>query len=397
MKSLMIVEPSAAGHRLQHVRRLIAAATEHNTSVTVVTKASTVAHPAFMNLKQEHAGAFHTMILPESKLVKSFIGSKNLMLNQLGYYLMYRSFFAGIPTLPDHVFVPYLEQIDHVTSMLDSPFRDTSWSGLVMKCAFHHRETGVIRPSRKTDLIKKISFLNLITKSNLHCMFTFDPTLCEYPPVAESRIPVIYLRDPHDTHGTGTRLEVRANLGIPEDTTVILVYGDLTASAPRKGLDQLLIAASIDTFPRNTVILIAGSQGPVAAELLSTPNAMALKASGRLLNRNWYHTPQEEFEMFSAADIVWVGYRNFYWMSGILIQAGAMKLPVISCDCGVIGWMTQKYNLGPVVDVDDPVMIASAVRSLQDPVVATAYTASGYQLSLQHTSRNFCDTIYGVI
>jgi glycosyltransferase involved in cell wall biosynthesis len=200
--------------------------------------------------------------------------------------------------------------------------------------------------------------------------------------------------------GVGSRAAIRAAYGIPQDAVVILVYGDLTApdSANRKGVDGLLLACQEQNFPQQTVLLIAGAQGSRAKVLLAGPVAMRLKAEGRLIERNWFQSTQEEYEVFAASDIVWMGYRNHYYTSGVIIQAGAAELPVIACEQGMIGWVTRRHSLGPVVNTDDPAAMAAIVASLvRSPELRRTYGLAGKHLAAQHTSAAFWERIFDTI
>ena len=195
---------------------------------------------------------------------------------------------------PDFVFVPYLEHLDHAIAALGSPFGGISWSGIVMKCAFHHTATGVSRPSRRTDWVKRLSFFRLLRMSGLKCLFTIDPTLVTYELLHKAyagRRPastVHYVGDPHDIHGVGSRDEVRSALGIKPNAIVLLVYGDFTVSASRKGVDALLAATRDTAFPQQVVLLVAGAQVAASRRVAGRLGGGGLRSSGRLLELNRY-------------------------------------------------------------------------------------------------------------
>ena len=53
---------------------------------------------------------------------------------------------------------------------------------------------------------------------------------------------------------------------------------------------------------------------------------------------NRYLNMDEENMVFSAADVVWLGYQGHYHMSGVLVQAGVMGLPVVASDEGLMAF-----------------------------------------------------------
>ena len=76
--------------------------------------------------------------------------------------------------------------------------------------------------------------------------------------------------------------------------------------------------------------------------LLKSRKGSQLTMSERLHQINKFLSDEEEYLVFKASDIVWLGYREHYTMSGVIIQACRMGLPVISCKEGVVGWLTKK-------------------------------------------------------
>jgi hypothetical protein len=69
--------------------------------------------------------------------------------------------------------------------------------------------------------------------------------------------------------------------------------------------------------------------------------------------------------IFSAADLVWVGYqKNFPFLSGVLYQAAVKNIPIIASNHGIIGWMNKKYNLGYSVDIDNENLLVNRINQL---------------------------------
>ena len=270
-----------------------------------------------------------------------------------------------------------------------------------MNCSFHYLAMGVRRPRRKLDGVKRALFSRLLKARGLRCLFTIDETLYDH---VQARYPeasglLQYVSDPVDLEGEGSRQVIRERMGIPPDSVVLLVFGVLAA---RKGIDVLLDATCDDIFPHRVVLLLAGPQDPEVRELLAGPVAQSLRAEGRLFERDRFQADQEEFEAFLAADIVWVGYRAFYGMSAVMIQAGAMGRPVLATDQGMIGWMTERYGLGPVVAVERAGDVALVIAGLADePALIERYANNGRSLATHHTGRDFarqvCEALVGAV
>jgi glycosyltransferase involved in cell wall biosynthesis len=61
-------------------------------------------------------------------------------------------------------------------------------------------------------------------------------------------------------------------------------------------------------------------------------------------------TAEEELDLFSACDVVWLGYKGHYGMSGVLVQAYRFGKAVVATADGLIGWFCRTGELGTVVD-----------------------------------------------
>ena len=75
-------------------------------------------------------------------------------------------------------------------------------------------------------------------------------------------------------------------------------------------------------------------------------------------------TNEMEFDLFSACDAVWLGYKGHYGMSGVLVQAYRFGKPVIATADGLIGWFCRDGTLGPVIDDLSPASIAAAIEKV---------------------------------
>jgi hypothetical protein len=91
-----------------------------------------------------------------------------------------------------------------------------------------------------------------------------------------------------------------------------------------------------------------------------------LVAQGRLKIIDRFISAAEEPALFSAADIVWLGYQGHYSSSGVLCQAAATKRPVLATNEGLIGWQTSRHGLGRTVDVSKVEDVVGALIGLTE-------------------------------
>lgn len=396
MKHLLIVEPQAGGHRMHYVRHLVAGATRRGMRVTLATWPESFGHPAYEQLVAEHGGRFDTLSMSRRRMPDTLLRQGASFRQQRAFHRMFAEMFAALPASarPTHVIVPFLNLIDKVVPMLGSPFGGTPWSGIVMRDTFHHAEMGIPGRRRHSDRIKKWLFLRLAGNRHLQALFTIDQALPEYLarhyPSLRDR--VIGLPDPVAMCGTVTRTSARAGLGFEDGQLVVLVFGVLNE---RKRLDALIAAMTLPSCPEQIVALAAGRQLDDTKALLATPTAQALIGAGRIVQVDGYLSAEQEYQAFAAADVVWVGYRDHFTMSGVLLQAGFMRLPAIACDQGLIGWLARRHRLGPCIRVDDPHEVAKALSDLAaSAALREEYGSNGRRLAEAHDVTRFVDCIY---
>jgi glycosyltransferase involved in cell wall biosynthesis len=399
MKTLIIIEPHASGHRMHYVRHIVGEAVERGLNVYIATWPESTNHASFRLIQDHFGGCVSILYLPKLDLTETVLGKKSEFRKQYEYYRIFSAFFEGIgeEIKPDYFFIPYLNMIDKVVPILGSPFGRTAWSGIVMRDTFHHRDMGVMGPQRLSNKIKKFLFLRLLKEKYLQALFTIDPTLPIYLKRRglDSRSRVHYLPEPVALSGSQTTDGARASLNIPQSSIVVLVYGAINA---RKRVDILLEALSSSDCPKHIVLLIAGRHDGAAERLMHEDKARTLIADKRLFQLNAYLTDRQEYEVFRASDIVWIGYQGHFTMSAVLMQAGAMALPVLSCREGLIGWMTTQHNLGLAIDAGNSKSVMNALVNLaSDENLRAKFGNNGLMLSAARSQKIFSATVMNII
>ena len=187
------------------------------------------------------------------------------------------------------------------------------------------------------------------------------------------------------------RRSAREILGIAPDTFVILVYGSLTR---RKSINQLLRALE-NLGDSDVMVLVAGKPDEDIATLLSSSRSRELQASGQLLVGAKFHNDETEARMFSAANVVWLGYiGGAYGCSGVLYQAGSASLPVISTVDGLVGLTVRTHKLGIALDAADVTAVADAKRRLrQDDSLLRDFGENGRRIARSRIGTVFATSI----
>ena len=153
---------------------------------------------------------------------------------------------------------------------------------------------------------------------------------------------VQYLADPFpDTRANEPQL-ARARLGLGAGKH-LLVYG---AISERKGIQELVTGLAQRRGGDKPTLVIAGEQDDETRAFLGSSEALSPAAV--VMDR--FISAEDELDLFSACDVIWLGYKGHYGMSGVLVQAYRFGKPVIATADGLIGWFCRTGELGPVVE-----------------------------------------------
>lgn len=399
MERVLIIEPHMSGHHGVWLGWLVPGLLEHGYHILIATLEYSLKHPVMQKLICKYGDIVKTIVLSDMKKCRQRGNVFSLVKREFCYRHLFQRFYCESIKRGsvDVVLVPYLDYCAYATGLLGSPFGETPWLGLVMRPAFHYRAMGITAPHRGLDIIKRQLFFRLLSNKTLKKCFTIDETLIDFVEKKDqpNSCRLLYLPDPIKFNGTGSREEARRLFGIPQDASVILVYGALTL---RKGIEALLKAVCEPETPGMIHVMLAGKQDEEVKNLLRSAEAKRLLSKGRLHQIDMHIDSEKEYAVYRAADIVWVGYRGHYQMSGILVQAGMMALPVIACNEGVIGWLTKKHGTGLIVSISDAKEVARAIRHLEKlPEIRKEYGLQGQRAFSKNTVNYALDRIlYGL-
>jgi glycosyltransferase involved in cell wall biosynthesis len=265
-----------------------------------------------------------------------------------------------------------------------------------MRAQFHFSIMGVVAPRQRMTGIRRALFRRSLRDRNLKAVLTIDPTLVEYAQQHDAGLArkLVYVADPSERYDLPQRGEARAQLGIPSEAAVVLVYG---AVSKRKGVCTLLEAAAQKSCPNRIHVILAGKQDSEIATFLEGPVASAVAREGRLHVLNGYVPSALESTLLAAADCIWVAYSGFYTMSSALVFAGINGLPAITSEEGVIGYLGRQNGLGVEVKANSvPSALAALQRLSADPLLGSA-GERGRVAFASHTAKIFQKTIAGTV
>jgi len=265
----------------------------------------------------------------------------------------------------DVAIIPTFDDVAISSSLLLPDFRNTPWLGIVMRQKFHFSSVGAMGPPDSKQLsIKQVLFIRLLKRlKHTSRIVTIDESLKHY---ISSNYPALdncigYAPDPVDDRRPVTKPALREELGIPEDAFVILAYGSLRV---KKGVSLLLDV--LHELPENVHALLVGSQDPEVKNCVNSLQHKPLINADRVHQVDRYIDVSEDPNFFTPANLIWLAYHNYYSMSAVMVQAAQYKKPTISTECGVIGFLTDRYKTGLVVDTSNTQDIKSAIHELMN-------------------------------
>src|SRR5258708_4900301 len=242
-----------------------------------------------------------------------------------------------------------------------------------MRTQFHLPEMGVIASRKMGAGLRASLFRRLLKQPDLKELLTIDPTLIHYARHQQGAefSKLQYLPDPSESLPPLSKREARKSLGIPADCKAILVYGSLSE---RKGISHLIRAMNLPECPENVHVVVAGSQDEGVKALLGSPAAASLIAADRLHLVSGYIPTSRVAQLVYASDAMWIGYIDFFTMSGVLVLASRHGLPSITTHQGIVGYLSRMHACGVPVDPRSEESIIEVLRriSIGDPSLARA-------------------------
>lgn len=383
---ILILEAGLTGHHANYLERIATTFLAQGHRLTVCVRQEHSDNPLFERLQALHAGRVAVKALPPLPSWTHVFGRLGVVGSELSHWLMFKRFFEqlSVEDRVDQVFVPYLDYCLHATALLGSPCGDVLWSGICMRPSFHYRDTGVIAPQPKWRAIKERLFYRLLRQPSLRKLLTIDETLEEQArqkrPLDAKKLE--FVPDPGELTSDFNRTTARSRLGIPEEDFVILVYG---AIDDRKGVGYLLASVGIKPLPKNVKILVMGRHTAALRD--------KLRSESQVISIDQYVDAATEEAGFRSADVIWMGYNAHYAMSGVLVLAALAGKPVIATRNGLIGWMAQRYHLGPVLDCEDAQEVSKTLHFLLRDNNRAMYMRESNTIRLRHSWSVFSATI----
>jgi glycosyltransferase involved in cell wall biosynthesis len=171
------------------------------------------------------------------------------------------------------------------------------------------------------------------------------------------------------------------------------VYG---AISNRKNI-EILLNSIYDLESNKIGVIIAGLCDDSVLSVLLEESSKELIKDKRLVVINEYLSEKQEELVFSACDIVWMGYSGHYGMSGVLIKAVWAKRVVIACNTGLIAQFAKSMRAGPVINTEDITEIKNILLLLSSPRVRQKYISKASDSLNEHSWDSFISKVDSAI
>jgi glycosyltransferase involved in cell wall biosynthesis len=295
----------------------------------------------------------------------------------------------------DHCLIPYLDS--RRWPLLLRQHLSCDLSAIYFRPSFHYDQLQG-QTSRWQYRLEKALVNRILHHPALHTLFCLDGTAVAPLAALNPQVQVNYLPDPvADRRATTQQVQaLRDRLGIEPGRQVLLFFG---AIHRRKGiypLLQALRAIGADWGDRVCLVL-AGEIDPSETQSVQR-HIRQISPTVQIIRQDQYLAEAELPAYFQMADLVLALYQRHVGMSGVLLRAAVARRPVLCDRYGLIGKLTERYQLGQVVDATRPEAIAQMLTDWLASPRSLAYCLQSMQQFAQlHRDSQFAPVLIEAI
>lgn len=391
---ILLVEPEYQGHHVAlHLNLLINEFYKRRWQINILTYKKSASSEAYRLIDKKILRKINFFYIKEI----SFYNSKNI------FYLIYIQvikYFNIIRSIKkillkndiDHIYFVTGDHIDKVLAILGNFSLRVKFS-LMLIYSKVYLNKNINYLSRLVLCVKKKLLFKLIDLSYLKNFFVLDLFLFKFLKKYKKNnfSKVVYTPDPGQLKFFFSQKFAKNYLKIKKNVFIILIYGAIKMS---KGIKELI--SSLQYLNNNKIILIiAGKQTDDVKFFLKLEANKQLINTGQVIIFDGFKNYKDEAILFSASDIVWVGYDdNFSGSSGVLHQAGLANKPVITNRLGLLGYLNKKYKIGSVVNLSSVIDIKNKILYLyRNKKIRYMLGKNNNALSKMHSGKNFATVI----
>lgn len=363
----LIIEPECDGHYIVlYIKFIIRILSKKKIEIVLLTSNQSKNHTSLKIIKKENPKIeIEYFEYEKPKKYNTFY----LIFHQIRLYFLIKKSFIKISKKYDfdRIFLNSIDHFDKALAIFGNPFNLTPFSGIFVNPKFHLKYSKLGNAGR-FNLLASFLFKKLLEIKNLKEILTNDPFFIEYLKKKKylNYKKLTFLAEPREFNFNFKNKIAKKLLNLPVNSIVTLVYGSLKFS---KGILELLDVLLCDKISKKIIVILAGHQNLEITKILKDPIYQELINKKKLFIYKGFQDEKNEALLFSAANIIWVGYqKNFPFLSGVLYQAAIKNVPIIASSHGIIGNMNKKYKLGCSVNINDQESIITAFNKMCDQV-----------------------------
>jgi len=392
--NILLVEPEYQGHHVAlHLNLLINEFYKRRWQINILTYKKSASSEAYRLIDKKILRKINFFYIKQI----SFHNSKNI------FYLIYIQvikYFNIIRSIKkillkndiDHIYFVTGDHIDKVLAILGNFSLRVKFS-LMLIYSKVYLNKNINYFSRLMLGVKKKLLFKLIDLSYLKNFFVLDLFLFKFIKKNKKNnfSKVVYTPDPGQLKFFFSQKFAKNYLKIKKNVFIILIYGAIKMS---KGIRELI--SSLQYLNNNKIkLIIAGKQTDDVKFFLKLEANKQLINTGQVIIFDGFKNYKDEGILFSASDIVWVGYDdNFSGSSGVLHQAGLANKPVITNRLGLLGYLNKKYKIGSVVNLSSVIDIKNKILYLyRNKKIRYMLGKNNNALSKMHSGKNFATAI----
>jgi hypothetical protein len=351
---ILIIETEIDGHYISLylkniVREILSRKIE---SLTIITKKSVIADENYKFFKNKKINIFYIRDIKKPKKY-NFL---SLLIYQIRYYFNIKKCFNTISKNKkfDLVYVNTLDHFDKALSIFGSPFKKVNFYGLFNHIRFHLSYFKLER-NFLFSYFYEILFRRILKIKYLKNIFVVDDYIKTYLDIQNvDNNKIIKVNEASNTHNTfiskKKEMAFRKKYLLTKNDFVILVYGAIRKD---KGIKYLINSVIGNNFNKKIKIIIAGKCDSKTLNDIKQFQKLSNKSNFEIIVFNYFIDENFQNILFSASNLVWIGYTRYYGSSGVYYLAGHMKRPVIINNKGTLYNLNKKYKIGVATDVSD--------------------------------------------
>ena len=360
---ILIIETEIDGHYISLylkniVREILSRKIE---TLTIITKKSAIADENYKFFKNKKINVFYIRDIKKPKKY-NFL---SMLIYQLRYYFNIKKSFNTISKNKkfDLVYVNTLDHFDKALSIFGSPFKKVNFYGLFNHIRFHLSYFKLER-NFLFSYFYEILFRRILKIKYLKNIFIVDDYIKTYLDIQNvDNNKIIKVNEASNTHNTfiskKKEIAFRKKYLLTKNDFVILVYGAIRKD---KGIKYLINSVISNNFNKKIKIIIAGKCDSKTLNDIKQFQKLSNKSNFEIIVFNYFIDENFQNILFSASNLVWIGYTRYYGSSGVYYLAGHMKRPVIINNKGPLYNLNKKYKIGVATDVTDSKKVCNKIN-----------------------------------